>query len=135
MVNFQDTIKDEESYEFWNRSKFKPETNIYQERAKSTSRTYKNCDNLTVTTWLPSENTHTIPQKNPEPPFLRTSEPAFLRKSEPAFLRNSEPSSERATPTLDINSDTKHFTDYYSFPPITLIDDLEVWDDDDESDE
>ena len=104
---------------------------------------YKNSDNFMRTTRLPSENKYAIPQKNPEPPFLRTSEPPFLRTSElqflrtskPQFLRSSEPSSEQGTPTLDINSDTKHFTDYYSFPPITLIDDLEVWDDDDESDE
>ena len=27
---------------------------------------------------------------------------------------------------------TKTFTDYYSFPPITLIDDLEVWDEEDD---
>ena len=41
------------------------------------------------------------------------------------------PEDETNCPTLDIN-DTKTFTDYYSFPPITLIDDLEVWDEEDE---
>ena len=58
------------------------------------------------------------------------------------MYKNSNPSvhlpdlpepEERAAPALNINGDTKHFTDYFSFPPITLIDDLEIWDDEEDS--
>ena len=108
---FQNTLKDEDSNAFWNRSSFK-ETNIYQERTHSRNLSYKE-RNKSIITASPSNQT---PIMSPQPPSPPCTKP---------------PGDESNCPTLDIN-DTKTFTDYYSFPPITLIDDLEVWDEEDE---
>jgi hypothetical protein len=98
-------LKDEDANVFWKRSSFKTQ-DINQDTSNTRNLSYKD-SNKSMTTALPSEAgvaTPTYPEDNAAGP----------------------------TPTLNINSDTKNFTDYYSFPPITLIDDLEVWDDDDE---
>ena len=108
---FQNTLKDEDSNAFWNRSSFK-ETNIYQERTHSRSLSYKE-RNKSIITASPSNQTPVMSPRPPSPPCTKP------------------PEDETNCPTLDIN-DTKTFTDYYSFPPITLIDDLEVWDEEDE---
>ena len=108
---FQNTLKDEDSNAFWNRSSFK-ETNIYQERTHSRSLSYKERNKSIITT-SPSNQTPVMSPQPPSPPCTKPPENA------------------NNCPTLDIN-DTKTFTDYYSFPPITLIDDLEVWDEEDE---
>ena len=97
-------MKDGESNTFWNRSTFK-DTNVYAAKNQTRGLSYKD-----------SNQSITIKETPSETPV---ASPLLHRKQE------------LATPTLDIN-DTKTFTDYYSFPPITLIDDLEVWDDDDE---
>jgi len=107
----QNTLKDEDSNAFWNRSSFK-ETNIYQEQTHSRSLSYKE-RNQSIITSTPSNQTPIMSPQPPSPP------------------RTKPPEDENNCPTLDIN-DTKTFTDYYSFPPITLIDDLEVWDEEDE---
>ena len=108
---FQNTLKDEDSNAFWNRSSFK-ETNIYQEQTHSRSLSYKERNKSIITT-SPSNQTPVLSPQPPSPPCTKP------------------PGDESNCPTLDIN-DTKTFTDYYSFPPITLIDDLEVWDEEDE---
>ena len=108
---FQNTLKDEDSNAFWNRSSFK-ETNIYQERTHSRNLSYKERNKSIITT-SPSNQTPVLSPQPPSPPCTKP------------------PEDENNCPTLDIN-DTKTFTDYYSFPPITLIDDLEVWDEEDE---
>jgi len=107
----QNTLKDEDSNAFWNRSSFK-ETTIYQERTHSRSLSYKERNKSIITT-SPSNQTPVMSPQPPSPPCTKPPENA------------------NNCPTLDIN-DTKTFTDYYSFPPITLIDDLEVWDEEDE---
>ena len=108
---FQNTLKDEDSNAFWNRSSFK-ETNIYQEQTHSRSLSYKERNKSIITT-SPSNQTPVLSPQPPSPPCTKP------------------PEDENNCPTLDIN-DTKTFTDYYSFPPITLIDDLEVWDEEDD---
>ena len=108
---FQNTLKDEDSNAFWNRSSFK-ETNIYQEQTHSRSLSYKERNKSIITT-SPSNQSPVLSPQPPSPPCTKP------------------PEDENNCPTLDIN-DTKTFTDYYSFPPITLIDDLEVWDEEDD---
>ena len=108
---FQNTLKDEDSNAFWNRSSFK-ETNIYQEQTHSRSLSYKERNKSIITT-SPSNQTPVLSPQPPSPPCTKP------------------PEDENNCPTLDIN-DTKTFTDYYSFPPITLIDDLEVWDEEED---
>jgi len=112
----QNTLKDEDSNAFWNRSSFK-ETNLYQEQpTHSRCLSYKERNKSIIITETPSDQTPVLSPQPPSPPCTKP------------------PEDENNCPTLDIN-DTKTFTDYYSFPPITLIDDLEVWDEEEEEEE
>ena len=93
------------------------ETNLYQEQpTHSRCLSYKERNKSIIITETPSDQTPVLSPQPPSPPCTKP------------------PEDEDNCPTLDIN-DTKTFTDYYSFPPITLIDDLEVWDEEEEEEE
>ena len=93
------------------------ETNLYQEQpTHSRCLSYKERNKSIIITETPSDQTPVLSPQPPSPPCTKP------------------PEDNNNCPTLDIN-DTKTFTDYYSFPPITLIDDLEVWDEEEEEEE